>query len=243
MARLPFSLLTLAERVESVIGAIQTSLAMVPDRSAADRAQDAHAAAEPAAWRVHRPYIQQLASCPRYGPLMITDRDGGSSTEGTDDSETLVSEEAAQTYYALPIAHEARTTTYVLGGKILPDIANFNFDREEEVKVQLDANDDSASDTDTFYSYDAGQSDSSVDVEANPAAAGPPTTTRTAGPANRIPDLTEGVTALAPPPLWHSGRTRSKVVFVPRDAPGTCPIHGCADCGLCDLDKPLLFTI
>jgi len=242
MARLPFSLLALSERVENVIGAIHTSFAIVHhDVPAADRAQSAHAAAELATWRTHRPYLQHLASHRRYGPSMITDRDGESTTEGTDGSETLVSEEAAHTYYALPTAKDDRPV-YVLGSKILPNIGSFDFDREDEEEAQADV-DDSASDSDSFYSYDAGQCDSPADVEANPAAAGPPTTSRAAGPTDGIPDLTEGVTALAPPPLWHSGKTRSKVVFMPRDAPGICPIHGCADCGLCDSDKPLLFTI
>ncbi|GLB34496.1 hypothetical protein LshimejAT787_0200610 [Lyophyllum shimeji] len=239
MARLPFSLFTLSERVESVLGAIQTSLAMAPDRSVGDRAQRAHTAAELAAWRRHQPYLQHLASCSRYGPPMITDRDGESSMEGTDGSETLVSEdETPHTFYALPTAKEDRLA-YVLGGKIIPNIANFDFDRDsDDGQAQPDPA-DSASDTDSFYSYDDVQPASPAKVEANPAGIDPPI----AGPANRIHDLTEGVTALSPPPLRHSGRTRSKVVFVPRDTPGTCPIHGCADCGLCDSNKPLLFTI
>ncbi|KAF5378278.1 hypothetical protein D9615_008719 [Tricholomella constricta] len=229
MARLPFSFLALSERVESVIGAIQTSFAMVPNRTA-DQECASITAAELAVWRAHRPYLQQIASYPRYSHTIMEDRDGGSSVYGTDGSETLVSEEASHTYYAPPAAQEERAA-FLLGGKILPDIANF--DRQQE------SSDDSASDTDTFYSY---QSDSPVEAQNNPAALHPPSA-RAAGPWNRAPDLTEGVTALSPPPLRHSGKTRSKIVSVPRDAPGTCPIHGCAECGLCDPDKPLLFTI
>ncbi|KAF8065361.1 hypothetical protein FPV67DRAFT_1671629 [Lyophyllum atratum] len=233
MTRLPFSLLALSERLESVIGAIQTSLAVVPDRSAADALSTA-AATELAAWRAHRPYLERLMSYPHHDPV-IMDRDGTSSIEGTDGSDTLVSDdEAAHSYYALP-AVQVERPAYVLGGKILLDIANF--DRELDVEKEAHAHviDDSASDSDTFYSYEGGHEDSEVDDEAAP--------TCTAGPASRTPDLTECITALAPPPLRHSGKTRSKVMFIPRDAPGTCSIHGCADCGLCDPDKPLLFII
>ena len=35
--------------------------------------------------------------------------------------------------------------------------------------------------------------------------------------------LVECPTALSPPPLHLSGKTRSEVVFLPRDIPGCCP--------------------
>ena len=35
--------------------------------------------------------------------------------------------------------------------------------------------------------------------------------------------LVECPTALSPPPLHLSGKTRSKIIFLPRDTPGSCP--------------------
>lgn len=105
------------------------------------------------------------------------------------------------------------TYTFTGNRKIVANIADFDYDAEEGT---------SDTDTDTYYSYEGTQLNSPVDFEAStkpPWAAGRPML-RTAGPCQ---ELIECVTALSPPPLHHSGKTRSKVVFIARDSPGTCP--------------------
>ncbi|KAG5636917.1 hypothetical protein H0H81_006384 [Sphagnurus paluster] len=242
MTRLPFSLLTFSERMESVIGAIQTSLAMVPDhqhRAAEHQGYSSTAADELAAWRAHQPYLQQIASYSQYNHSVIGDHcDGASSSSNSlhyiDGSDTCTrGEDSRSSYYTAHEDHMRRETfrscsplgvhnvgyrpypgPYVLGGKILPDIANF--DREDYASGDSDSGSSCDTDTETFYSYDP----------SSPTAA-----RRFTGPRpspTRTPDISialEGLDfrPLSPPPLRHSGKTRSRVVSVPRDAPGTCP--------------------
>ncbi|KAG6911385.1 hypothetical protein DXG01_016482 [Tephrocybe rancida] len=207
MARISFAIF---DRVETVMGAIQSSFATVPERLGNLGHGNMASTTEFAPWCAQRPYIQGVAARPRNKKRRIEDSDRGSVSsieiEGTDDSATLVSLGASQSYYEFPSIQSPR---YVLGAKILPNIADFSFDAE-----------DGASDTDTFYSYEGAQSSSPVELEDNPASVEGLFNMQKAAV---VSEMIECVTALSSPPLHHSGRTRSKVVFIPRDSPGTCP--------------------
>ncbi|KAG6816514.1 hypothetical protein H0H87_005516 [Tephrocybe sp. NHM501043] len=201
MDRIPFAFL---ERVESVFGTISSISTQLPDLG--HHGRKATTTKDITPWCAQRPYIQKADMHSGNKKRRIDDIDRESLLiEGMDDAKTLVSVSARackSPYYALP---SAPVVKYVLGEKILPNIACYDFDTEEE-----------ASDSDTFYSYDGSlllePKSSTVAVEKlNPQLAA------------AIPELIEVVTALSPPSLRHSGRTRSKVVSISRDSPGTCP--------------------
>ncbi|KAG6849027.1 hypothetical protein H0H93_011872 [Arthromyces matolae] len=105
-------------------------------------------------------------------------------------------------------------------GKIIPNIGDYDFEADE-----------GPSDTDTdetFFSYGTPTSEtSSLPIPGKPIPIldldKELPKLPTLEEASRPTELIECVTALSPPPLHHSRKTRSKVVFVPRDAPGTCP--------------------
>ncbi|KAG5729562.1 hypothetical protein E4T56_gene5140 [Termitomyces sp. T112] len=232
----PLHLSMISDRLEIVLGTFQSSITL------GDRRRNGHGIASKAQVRrrLHRPCIQTMATKPSKNKWKIADldRDSVSSIEVTDGSETLVSEDASHEsypYYALPSIPITfplpPQPTYVFTGnrKIVPNIADFDCDTEE-----------GTSDTDAD-SYEGTQVESSyLPSRTRPTwPAGHPTS-NTALPSR---ELIECVTALSPPPLHNSGRARSEVVFIPRDSPGTCPIHGCGDCGLCDPTKPFIFTI
>ncbi|RDB23015.1 hypothetical protein Hypma_009760 [Hypsizygus marmoreus] len=219
MTRLPFSLLALSERLGGVVEAIQTSFTAQSDKSPD---YDALLAAELAAWRARRPQFRQIES---YTARPSTySQDEGSSYD-TDGSETLVSEESHPTFYAIPELHK-EPSAIVLSGKILPNIANF------------DEEDADTSDNESFYSFRSTRAE--PDLERTAAT--------TDGHINHLAasfssPLVDCVTPLAPAPLHHSGKTRSKVVFIPRESLGTCPVHGCAPCGICQpTAMPVLFN-
>ncbi|KAG6862941.1 hypothetical protein C0991_009362 [Blastosporella zonata] len=211
MARLPFSIL---DRVEGVMGIIQSSFTTIPERLGHYRRGNM-APKDLPPWQSHRrPYIQRVAiqsrSRNRKRRIEDVDRDSLSSMEVSDDALTLGSEGASapQSCLEFPSAPFSR---YIVGAEILPNIADYDFETE-----------DTASDTDTLYSYDAPQSGSLVGLEGSTLTVEwKSNDTQSAAPSTG--KLIQFTTALSPPPLYHSGRTRSKVVSIPRDSPGTCP--------------------
>ncbi|KAG6872971.1 hypothetical protein C0995_004510 [Termitomyces sp. Mi166 len=216
----PLQLSMISDRLEIMLGAVGSSITL-GNRHGHGQGVISKVQVR---WRLHRPCTQRMAIQPRQSKRRITDleRYSLSSIEDTDDSETLASEGASQasySYYPLPsipltLPPQPQTAHVFTGNKkIVPNIADFNCDADKEGTSDTEA--------DTYYSYEGTQPGSPMNLEASPkpvwAAEHP---MLKAAPAR---ELIECVTALSPPPLHHSGRTRSKVVSIPRDSPGTCP--------------------
>jgi len=219
MARLPFSIYSLTTRAENVIEFMLESLATVVTEKNTRKIRGSSTPSENSSWRARTSYVHIAASS----------SDSTASVEH--DKKYLFMEEtnrtdtAASSYDNLPrkpVSQNHRAK--FLCEKILP--------AGDDTATDENVSDDGR----TFYSYDSGQH-SSAESSVNPQRQ---ETTKTLA---CLPESTEGMTALSPPPLHLSGRTRSNVVFIPRETYGTCPIHYCADCGLCDESKPLLLII
>ncbi|KAG6896099.1 hypothetical protein C0992_010299 [Termitomyces sp. T32_za158] len=215
----PIHLSMISDRLDIALGAVQSTITF---RSRPGHGHDG-ASKTRVRWNSHRPYNQKIVVQPRQNKRRIADldRDSLSSIEGPHGSETLMSAGASlefHPYYTVPsiaiTLPPQSQPTYVFTGnrKIVANIAELDYDAEEGT---------SDTDTDTYYSYEGTQLNSPVDLESStkPDWAARHPTLQAVAPCR---DLIECVTALSPPPLHHSGKTRSKVVSIPRDSPGTC---------------------
>ncbi|KAF9462762.1 hypothetical protein BDZ94DRAFT_707496 [Collybia nuda] len=218
----PFPFSALAEKLENAYEAIHSALVLFPDGS------DEQSVVGSVWFTVARDQCQD-------SPLRLRNGSSSFSSEETDNSGSFRSmEEDEVASYNMNNNSSSSTAigatyTYtpqtVYGGKILPNIADF--DDEDDSGVDTD--------TDSFYTTESSEGLAKALQSSLSIATQPPI----------IASDGQHYFTVLPPPPRRKYETNGKLIFVPSDAPGTCPIHGCAGdpCSTCKFkDRPMLFS-